>query len=299
MATTAPTRSKVSFRDLLVLGIVVAALIGIMTHEGRSPVASAETQFVEHSARGLQIVPASCASVPDIIPESWAEAFGYDTHEHYPGECSPDPEDPEDPENPDNPENPGGPGTPPSIPPGPGNTCPIGYTLCIGNQCSEQNYGRCVYSGCPDGFRLEGGQCVPNAGAQCGGFFCSGSDLYERYQSNGQCLSRMNQRCAFGCSAGGCIAAPPGEGNITVSPALIRSGESTTVTWTTNGMVEDSCTVSDNNPDIAVSDTRSSGSLVAGPIRQQTSFTIRCTKQDESIFSDSATVNIIPVFQED
>lgn len=175
------------------------------------------------------------------------------------------------------------------VPPGSGNSCPIGYTL---------QGSLCVLTGCPTGFTLQGGQCLPDAAPQCSGFFCQGSQLRQRVDQGGQCTSVVVQNCAFGCSGGGCLAAPSGEGNITVTPSLIRNAERTTVTWTTSDMVPGSCTVTENNPEVSDSGTGPSGSFVSGQLRQQTRYTLQCTRQDDTVFIDTATVNIIPVFQE-
>jgi hypothetical protein len=122
--------------------------------------------------------------------------------------------------------------------------------------------------------------------------------LWERYPSGNQCLSRLNQNCVWGCS-GGCLPAPEGSGNITVTPGLVRSGESATITWTTTNMEPGTCSVVENNPEINETGSGTSGSFVAENIRQQTSFTLLCTDLAGEQFTDSATVNILPVFEED
>jgi hypothetical protein len=65
-------------------------------------------------------------------------------------------------------------------------------------------------------------------------------------------------------------------------------------------MVPDSCTVVENNPDIADSWTGNTGSKTSGAIRQQTSYTLTCARGGEGggTFTDNAVVNVIPVFQE-
>ncbi len=263
---------SVSFREYAILGVV--ALIGLLMYGGsieRAPLASAETQFVERTAQGLQIVPASCPSSP-----------------HYRGECSGNPDDEGD--NGDNGDNRGGDDVSVLLvlPPNPEGTCPVGYTL---------NNGWCVFYGCPAGYHIEGGQCVlDQESGQCTArYFCVGNNLYQR---NAQCVETLNQECAFGCAGGGCFTAPPGGGNITVTPSLVRSGERTTVAWTTNGMVEDSCVVVENNPEITDTGSGENNSFVSSVIRQQTSYVLTCETEEDGTFTDSATVNIIPIFEE-
>lgn len=323
-------------KEIITLGIA-AVLFGSLFAYGapeREPIASAETRFVEYSKSGLQIVPASCASAPS---DGWfgllEASFGTVDYEHYPGECSGGESPPGCPEGtvlqngvcvPITPPPtdvcpgdegiqtsgpcggttdacPNDPGIQASGPCGSTNGCPSG-AICVPPNSNggcllgySSQGGTCVFGGCPSGYTFTGGQCVPN-GPQCAPFYCVGNQLYE---NNAQCVGSFVQACAFGCSGGGCLAAPPGTGNITVAPALVRSGETTRVEWTTSDMLANSCFVTENNPDITDSGSGPSGSFVSSSIRQQTSFTLVCQKQDESTFMDSATVNIIPVFEED
>ncbi len=262
MATQSPAAITLSIRETYFLVVIATLVAGYaLFHDIREPVASVETRFTERSAYGLNIVPASCPSSP-----------------HYDGQCSGG--------------GGGGGGNPPPMLPPVDGSCPVGY-LAVGNWC--------FFVGCPSGYYLSGGQCVPldkegEEGGLCSPtYFCAGNDQYYR---NAQCGESLSQTCAFSCSGGGCLAAPAGDGNITVSPSLVRSGERTTVSWTTNDMLEDSCTVVENNPEINDTDDGPEGSFVSSVIHQQTSYTLRCTREDESIFTDSATVNILPIFQE-
>jgi|GEM_PF-1506282 len=179
-----------------------------------------------------------------------------------------------------------------------GGSCPIGYT--------RNGAGNCVYTGCPSGYILVNGQCVLEP-QQCTPMnFCAGPDINgdgvgdEIWRRDAQCTeSRVNESCPFGCSGGGCLPAPPGQGNITAQPSLVRSGERSTITWSTNEMEPGSCTVSEDNPEI--SDSRSgqnSGTFLSSSIRQQTTYTLRCTSLDGTTFTDSARVNVIPSWEE-
>ncbi|MFZ2886935.1 MAG: hypothetical protein WA021_03895 [Minisyncoccia bacterium] len=344
--------SSLQNKQILFLGAVILVFGAIVfAGEDRAPLSSSETRFVERSAGGLQIVPASCASDPHYTGDC-----SDGTEEGEPGSCtlsaspssitsgqsstlswstwrndnywqdsitlssfgevgetgsivvSPTQTTTYDLEVSfsyfgitdggtihcyatvfvDEGQNPPSTPLPPNIPPG-ADGCPTGYSLQITT---------CVYTGCPAGYTLQGTACVSDSVPQCSGYVCVGNDLYERYEGNNQCLTRINQACAWGCSAGGCLAAPAGQGNITVTPAIVRSAESATVSWTTTDMVPNSCTVVENNPDITESGSGANGSFVAENIRQQTSFTLTCERLDGTTFTDSATVNILPVFEE-
>lgn len=253
-------KTKLKATELGAFAFAVAALFMLFnTAESRAPIASSETRFVEYSKGGMQIVPASCPSNPHFAGECTVIIDSY-SQSSYSEYAQ---------------------GTY-------SGTCPIGYTRTDG--------GECQFTGCPEGFVLENGTCVaPPQNNQCAPYYCVGPNLY---QNNAQCVGFLVQNCAFGCSGSGCLPAPPGNGNITVTPALVRSGERTTVAWETSGMVEESCYVVENNPTINDSGAGETNSFVTSPIRQQTSYTLICTTQDDEEFRDSATVNIIPIFEE-
>jgi hypothetical protein len=111
-----------------------------------------------------------------------------------------------------------------------------------------------------------------------------------------QCTESTVQTCSYACSGGACILPPEGQGNITVTPGLLRPGETTTVAWTTNDM--NSCTVTENNPEITDSWTGTTGSEESGEITEQTTYTLQCSIEGGGTFTDRATVNIIPAFCE-
>ncbi|MFZ2886937.1 MAG: hypothetical protein WA021_03905 [Minisyncoccia bacterium] len=164
-------------------------------------------------------------------------------------------------------------------------TCPLGYSL--------QNK-TCVFAGCPGGYSNIGGQCVVDAPQCTSSYYCSGNNLFQR---NAQCVESFNQTCVFGCTGGGCVSAPPGSGKIIAVPALVRSGEKSVITWDTSDML--SCSVLENNPKIQDSDSRVRGTFISSALTEQTSYTLMCEKEGGGTFSDSATVNILPVFEED
>lgn len=179
-------------------------------------------------------------------------------------------------------------------------TCPSGYIW---------NGAQCVSTSCPVGYLWDGSQCVAN---QCTSqYFCSGSDRTgdgvgdDRWWRNAQCSENFSEACAWGCINGQCLPAPQGSIDIKVSPTLVRSGNQTTVTWNAENVA--SCTIDENNPSIGddwsgtimgCASGACAGSRTSSPIAQQTRYTLSCTGLDDQPYTDTATVYILPVFQE-
>lgn len=146
---------------------------------------------------------------------------------------------------------------------------------------------------CPAGQTVQNGVCTP--GNQCTPqYFCQGSDLYRR---TAQCTNQFVQACTYGCSGGGCLPPPVPSGNITASPVLVHRGDTSQISWTAHNVT--SCTVTENNADINDSWTGASGTRTSSPLHQQTIYTLSCTGIDGSHFTDSVTVNVIPIENEE
>lgn len=65
MTTRRTTRALISRRELIVAALALLVLVVLGTQGGqRTAQVSVETHFVERSAHGLAIMPASCASSP-------------------------------------------------------------------------------------------------------------------------------------------------------------------------------------------------------------------------------------------
>lgn len=132
---------------------------------------------------------------------------------------------------------------------------------------------------------------------------CSGDTVID------SCTSEVVQSCTSGtiCSAGACVVPPPPSasafgsftGHLTVKPALVHAGEKTRVYWNISEVIDSTCSVTGSNGDswtgLAFSGT--SGKQTSAII-SQTIYTLTCTGVDNSTFSETATANIIPVFQE-
>ncbi|MBI2030307.1 hypothetical protein HYT05_01650 [Candidatus Kaiserbacteria bacterium] len=161
-----------------------------------------------------------------------------------------------------------------------GNTCPAGYT---GNppNCS-------VASSCPLNYTGTPPNCTPIA--------CIPSSICNGKNVVNSCTGALIQSCAYACASGACIVPPPSVVTWRVAPRIVNQGSTTNVSWEVRNV--SSCTVSGTNGD---SWTGLTGTKVSGPINAQTIFTLHCTALPGSGAFDvtrTATVNIVPVFQE-
>lgn len=140
------------------------------------------------------------------------------------------------------------------------------------------------------------GTCAPS-------YSCA--DPQQVQYTNSSCQTSAYATCvspAF-CSSGSstCLYPAPSfiqSGNLTghlqVNPSILHTGISTTVTWNVANVA--SCTVTGD----AAKDswTGITGSRTSSPINQQTTYTLSCAGLDSSSVHETATVNILPVFQE-
>ncbi len=155
--------------------------------------------------------------------------------------------------------------------------CPIGYV--------EQN-GQCVFSACPAGYMLQSGQCIPACTP-----VCQGADIVN------SCTHDVLQHCDWGCANGTCNSTPAPTGDISATPALVPSGDTTSVSWTSQNAT--ACTVTSTNGSSWTG--LYSASQTSLPILAQTIFSLHCTGYpgaDPTYFDKSVTVNLIPNFQE-
>lgn len=195
------------------------------------------------------------------------------------------------------------------------NPCPAGElwngSQCVSTQCSggqTWDGSQCV---CPAGYSWNGVNCI-SVQMQCiSQFFCSGSDRTgdgigdDRWRRTEQCTESFSESCSWGCVNGQCLLAPSGAVDVRVVPALVRSKGTTVVSWSATNV--SACIIDENNPDIndswsggtmGCAGGTCSGSIGSSAITQQTRYTLRCTGLNGSSYTDSATVNILPVFIE-
>lgn len=83
------------------------------------------------------------------------------------------------------------------------------------------------------------------------------------------------------------------DANIVVTPQLVKPGETTNVQWISTET--SSCTVTAANGD---SWTGLFGEQTSGAITGETTYVLTCTAFDDSTVTDSATVRIVPAWQE-
>lgn len=158
-------------------------------------------------------------------------------------------------------------------------TCPAGTTGTPPN-CS-------AITSCPIGTTGTPPNCVCTPTN-----ICSGNNVVN------SCTGELVQACVAPsiCSGGSCIMPAPSVISWQVAPLLVPSGNTTHVSWEVRNV--SSCSVSGTNGD---SWTGLTGAEVSGPINTQTVFTLHCIALAGSGAANvtrSATVNIVPVFQE-
>jgi len=172
--------------------------------------------------------------------------------------------------------------------------CPLGYTGTPPN-CSVAASCPLGYSGtppncvadpaCPAGETWNGTQCV-----------CSPSNICSGLNVVNSCTGAIVRTCVYQCSAGACVIPAPVVVEWKVSPLVVPAGNSSTATWEVKNV--SSCSVTTTGGD---SWTGLTGTKVSRPIFNQTVFTLTCQPLPGSgaePVTRTATVNIVPVFQE-
>ena len=84
--------------------------------------------------------------------------------------------------------------------------------------------------------------------------------------------------------------------NLRVIPSLVRSGSTTQVNWSATNVK--SCTVTGQNGDIWNGVLSAIGGETSKPITGETTYTLLCVDLKDIVQTKTATVNIIPSFQE-
>ncbi len=136
-------------------------------------------------------------------------------------------------------------------------------------------------------------------------YSCSGNTI--QYKNASCIISNVTTCVSPGfCSPGSsvCLYPPPTPtpsstltGNLQVFPSIVRPGVSTKLYW--NMANVSSCSVT-SSPDIGswVGATNVAGGQATPAINQRTVFNLSCVGLDGSTFTGSATVSIVPTFQE-
>ena len=107
------------------------------------------------------------------------------------------------------------------------------------------------------------------------------------------------------CSSGSatCLSAPIGftesggfTGHLQAAPLIVPQGTPTTLYWNVDNV--ESCTVTGNNGDSFSGASSGAGGQETAEIEQQTVFTLSCDGLDGTTVTETQTVNILPVFNE-
>ena len=203
--------------------------------------------------------------------------------------------------------------------------CPLGQhstligCLCNGtnvppvnNQCSDE---------CPSGFNWVNGQCVifecptgyvlNSSGTACelvGGCNLPNACSSDRKRVVNGCNGGTVQACSAQqtCINAQCITVGA---EIKAIPSLVRRGEFTNITW--KGTNVTSCAVSEDNPtfvtpqnslwscsNAAACEAGQANVRTEGAMDQRTIYTILCIAQSGATASATATVQVIPIWDE-
>jgi len=189
--------------------------------------------------------------------------------------------------------------------------CPAGYAENASNRCvfvscplgyTENAYGRCVFTQCPSGYADDGSHtCIRSCTPQ---YLCGTDNNLYREDASCNITTSPVETCGYGCSGGECLPPPaPKIISFALSPILVKSGETTSVSWNVQNVI--GCSVSGTNGDgpwTGLTRTESSS-----PIIGQVIYTLHCgvipgaQNADGSLatWTDQAdTVNIAPTYQE-
>ncbi len=151
-------------------------------------------------------------------------------------------------------------------------------------------------------------------------YSCNGTQSIVRTVTNSSCQVTVTNpylTCVAPqfCSAGSpvCLTPQPqpnpggpGDGNLTARPNLVAKNATTTVYWGINNVQTGSCTVTSTNGTTWSGNYSATSSCTSkylngctsAPITQQTIFTLSCIDFDGASFVQSASVNLLPEFEE-
>jgi|GEM_PF-1601367 len=148
-------------------------------------------------------------------------------------------------------------------------------------------------------------------------YTCFNTQTIVRHDQGMSCtMTNSTTTCPFPqyCSAGSpvCLWPQPAglgagggtSGHLTVKPNLVPTNATTTAYWNLGNVSNCTVTATDNTSwsgnTSATSScaTKYNGGCTSKPITQQTVYTLSCTALDSSIYKETATVNVLPNFQE-
>jgi hypothetical protein len=149
-------------------------------------------------------------------------------------------------------------------------------------------------------------------------YTCSGTQTIVQTVTNASCSQTItNTACVAPqfCSPGQptCLTPAPGgfpsgtaTGNLTIKPTIVAKNGTAMVSWGIINVAPGSCSLTGSDGTSWTGDfsatstcpTKSSGACVTNPITQQTIFTLACTDFNGRSFTQSATINLLPDYQE-
>lgn len=135
-------------------------------------------------------------------------------------------------------------------------------------------------------------------------YACSANSIV---RTNVSCDTEVIATCEtpFFCSAGSavCLSNEPefvssgdGSGHLQVRPSIVARNSPARVYWNVENV--ESCEVSGSNGQSWSGTASAAGGTVTAGIIQRTTFTLTCERLDGGTFSESAVVNLVPIFNE-
>ncbi len=127
------------------------------------------------------------------------------------------------------------------------------------------------------------------------GYYCDGNQIFQQYET---CATRPLTVCdppTF-CSSGASVCITPSLSvtqHLKAIPSLVRRNGTTKLSWAVTGATN--CTVSGNGDSWS---GLSGAKLVSSPIIQQTVYTLTCSRIGGGVYTETATVNLVPVWVE-
>jgi hypothetical protein len=153
-----------------------------------------------------------------------------------------------------------------------------------------QNYGNVsktitVTAPCPSNATQSGNTCVCNT-------------QYFAYIGN-SCVLSCPSTMHSNSGGTGCVANLPSVNDITFSATRVRSGNPSTLTWSINNLQSGvTCDITPHSGLASTALTWPSGSVQTVPITQPTTYTLSCSNGSDAPVSKTATVSLIPEYQE-
>jgi hypothetical protein len=134
-------------------------------------------------------------------------------------------------------------------------------------------------------------------------YTCNGDTIvYQSPQCNTSNLATCDAPSFCSAGSSSCLMPPitfiqsgSNTGHLQIRPQLVRKSGTTKVFWNVDNVSK--CTVTSPNDSWTMEASGPSGQI-SGPIYEQTVFTLSCTGLDGTTIHETATVGVVPMFQE-